>query len=179
MAAKEIEVLVRGTVNSGVTSLTSDLERKLKEAGAIVIVDPSCTEDGRESYGLPFHRFTALKDVVVTLKNQRLHVPSHSGEEAEHEVRFKDGEAFDISTDRLIRLSNVLDILQISRITLMRWIEAGKFPRAHFQFGPTSYRWVERLVLEWKAKNLEPSQHEKDEAEMHSKGVVTDEILDQ
>ncbi|MDR3392367.1 MAG: hypothetical protein P4L77_11595 [Sulfuriferula sp.] len=181
MTGRRIEVMIKGTVGSGVSSLTSDLVRQLEKAGARVIVDPSCTFDGLEPIGQPGQVIGNLRGADVTVKNGRLlrdAVNSVEQDNGEDKVRFQSGEYFDIRTDRMINTRVVMEILQISRSTLANWQAEGKFPKAHFKIGD-QFRWVERLVLEWKAKNLEPSQHEKDEAEMHSKGVVTDEILDQ
>ena len=54
--------------------------------------------------------------------------------------------------DRLLRVDEVLKrVGASSRVTLWRWMNAGRFPKAH-QVGPNVVRWSEREVREWMAK---------------------------
>lgn len=178
MAVGEIEVLIKGTNASGVTSLTVDLANKLESVGAHVIIDPSCVEDPID-FQAPGKVLSNLKGTTVTIKNERM---QRSFEPTSDVIRFKNGETFDFNTDQMIPLSKVLDIVQVSRSTLQRWIDQGHFPDANFQFGPSTRRWVERLVIEWYARyksGVGNARFESDEDVMHAKGVVTGDTLDQ
>ena len=54
--------------------------------------------------------------------------------------------------DRLLRVDEVLKRVGVSsRVTLWRWMRAGRFPKPR-QVGPNVVRWSEREVREWMAK---------------------------
>jgi prophage regulatory protein len=54
--------------------------------------------------------------------------------------------------DRLLRVDEVLKRVGVSsRVTLWRWTQAGRFPKAR-QVGPNVVRWSEREVSEWMAE---------------------------
>jgi len=51
-------------------------------------------------------------------------------------------------TDRLLRRSEVIEIVGLSRPTLWRLEKLGKFPRP-LQVGPNSVRWRESEIQAW------------------------------
>lgn len=50
---------------------------------------------------------------------------------------------------KLLRRSEVLDLIGISKSTLHAWVNAGRFPRP-VQLGPRARRWRECEVDDWR-----------------------------
>jgi prophage regulatory protein len=60
--------------------------------------------------------------------------------------------------DRLLRVDDVLKRVGVSsRVTLWRWMKAGRFPKAR-EVGPNVVRWSEREVREWMAERKAKSE---------------------
>jgi prophage regulatory protein len=60
--------------------------------------------------------------------------------------------------DRLLPVDEVLKRVGVSsRVTLWRWMKAGRFPKAR-QVGPNVVRWSEREVREWMAERKAKSE---------------------
>jgi len=60
---------------------------------------------------------------------------------------------FDIKTDKLMKLSDILKVLEkagvvLSRATMARWIKTGYFPRCDFHIGGSG-RWAESTFKRW------------------------------
>ncbi len=150
MAEKQIEIIIKGHHQSSMTAVTADLIDRLLGAKASVKIDSSVSTEVIDlTVGKKKH--ASLEDVVVTVKNQHV-APKARGESFRRVygadvVQFANGDEYDICTDKLIPVMRVLEITQLSRYMLQRRIEEGKFPEAHFAFGPNARRWVERLVI--------------------------------
>lgn len=52
--------------------------------------------------------------------------------------------------DRILRVREVLARISVSRSTLYKWMDEGRFPR-HVQLGPRSIGWRESEIDEWLA----------------------------
>ncbi|MXY48632.1 MAG: AlpA family phage regulatory protein [Gemmatimonadetes bacterium] len=51
-------------------------------------------------------------------------------------------------SDRLLTRAQVQDRLAISRSTLLRWVESGRFPKP-VRLGERSLRWYEDEITSW------------------------------
>ena len=50
--------------------------------------------------------------------------------------------------DRLLRMTEVVEIVELSSSTIYRYMAKGMFPRSR-RIGPNSVRWLESEVREW------------------------------
>jgi predicted DNA-binding transcriptional regulator AlpA len=51
-------------------------------------------------------------------------------------------------TDRFMRLTEVIDVIGLSRTTIWRMEKAGAFPR-RFKLGTSSIAWREKDIIAW------------------------------
>lgn len=52
---------------------------------------------------------------------------------------------------KLLKRSDVIDLLGVSKSTLVRWVQAGRFPRPIYLSADTP-RWAQDDVSDWLAK---------------------------
>lgn len=53
-----------------------------------------------------------------------------------------------LQPERIVRMDELLRRLQISRATVYRWTDEGKFPRP-MRLGPRAMGWKESVLSEW------------------------------
>lgn len=60
----------------------------------------------------------------------------------------RQGETLKILESRIVRPKEVTERLGIGRVTLWRWVRAGKFPQSR-QIGPNIVGWLESEIETW------------------------------
>ena len=53
--------------------------------------------------------------------------------------------------DTLLTIEDVIEILNVSRSTIYRWLKNGDFPQQH-NIGPNTIRWRLSEIEEWQEK---------------------------
>jgi prophage regulatory protein len=110
--------------------------------------------------GPPEERAPAGVSVVVTAGHTSERSPPGTGallkaaslRRIAGEIALLKGHGHPQQDDRLLPVDEVLERVGVSsRVTLWRWMKAGRFPKAR-QVGPNVVRWSEREVREWMAE---------------------------